>query len=59
IYNNNNNSVKLFVFGDSYVDTGNTMRSRSINHLMESHFMAMKARQRLFDVQFSAENRLV
>ncbi|CAL5209128.1 unnamed protein product [Lathyrus oleraceus] len=30
IYDNkNNNSVKLFVFGDSYVDTGNTMQSRS------------------------------
>ncbi|CAL0299761.1 unnamed protein product [Lupinus luteus] len=27
VYNNDNNSVKLFVFGDSYVDTGNFRNS--------------------------------
>ncbi|XP_019430980.1 PREDICTED: GDSL esterase/lipase At5g03610-like isoform X1 [Lupinus angustifolius] len=27
MYNNDNNSVKLFVFGDSYVDTGNFIHS--------------------------------
>ncbi|CAL0299758.1 unnamed protein product [Lupinus luteus] len=27
VYNNNNNSLKLFVFGDSYVDTGNFQNS--------------------------------
>ncbi|CAL0327866.1 unnamed protein product [Lupinus luteus] len=29
VYNSDNNSVKLFVFGDSYVDTGNYLNSTS------------------------------
>ncbi|XP_058741514.1 GDSL esterase/lipase At5g03610-like [Vicia villosa] len=29
VYDNNNNNVKLFVFGDSYVDTGNFLNSSS------------------------------
>ncbi|XP_061374141.1 GDSL esterase/lipase At5g03610-like [Gastrolobium bilobum] len=29
VYNKSNNSVKLFVFGDSYVDTGNLVNSES------------------------------